>query len=120
MSIIVNIFRWMIRITSLISIAAIIYLSLETDAGTSVSTREEGLLYAFFPVGVVIGMLFGWWFEGIGGLITLTSLIGLYITHYIFYGDFPKELDILILSSPGLLFILFSIFTFNYRHRNMY
>ncbi len=50
--------RWLARIASLASIAM---LAVFATSGGNFPTAGEWLLIAFFPVGVVVGMIVAWW-----------------------------------------------------------
>lgn len=114
----VNLLKWLARILSLISLG-IIFLSLSGEQFEyQMVFARNWMLFTFFPVGVAAGLIIGWRSEGLGGSIAIISLISYYIINYIFAGGFPQGWNIPIVSSPGIAFILYSIFTFNYRHRN--
>jgi hypothetical protein len=131
MNVISSIFKWIARIASILAIGIIFfgdeilrfsseYININYDFDFSEVYTSKGLLFLYFPYGVVIGMIISWWYEGVGGSVTLLSLIALYIVGYIYNAEFPSGLTYYILSSPGFLFILYSILTFNTRHRNTY
>ncbi len=69
-------------------------------------TLKEWSLVIFFPIGVMIGMLLGWWKENIGGFITMGCLIVFYVVHYLTSGSFPHGLAFIAFSSPGIVFLL--------------
>lgn len=116
--IIVPLLKWSARILSIIAIGIIAKTFAETASDVPVSNFQEITLLSCYPFGVVLGMLIAWKWEGIGGMITLLSLTGLYLFDYIFYNIFPSGTDYFRLSSPGIIFILYSLFTYNARHRN--
>lgn len=114
----VALLKWLARIISLISIGIILLSLYGEKFEYQIVFASNWMLFAFFPVGVAAGLLIGWRSEGLGGSITVISLISFYIINYIFAGGFPQGWTIPLVSSPGIAFILYSIFTFNYRHRN--
>ena len=63
-----------------------------------------GLL--FFPLGICVGMITGWWREGIGGSITVGSLLVFYVIHFATAGMLPKGWAWLAFAVPGFLFLL--------------
>ena len=71
------------------------------------STDEMLTFYFFFPVGTMIGLAIAWKWEGLGGLITVGAIIGLFIMrpdlilHPFFIG----------MGIIGLLFIVYWILT---------
>jgi hypothetical protein len=74
---------------------------------------REWILMIFFPIGVTAGMAVAWCREGLGGAITLASLIAFYLTHLIFSGGFPRGWAFLAFASPSFLFLAHWLFTRN-------
>lgn len=73
-----------------------------------VSARQwVGLL--FFPTGIVVGMVLGWWHELAGGLVTLVSLGLFYLLGFIIESRWPGGWAFLAFSSPGILFLILGI-----------
>jgi hypothetical protein len=97
--------RWTARATS---VASILLLGLFAFGGAEAfrPTATEAVALAFFPGGVALGMLVGWWREGLGGLITLISLGLFYAWLIALSGHAPGGPFFLIFSSPGLLFLM--------------
>src|SRR5438046_1393827 len=94
--------RWVARAASLLSISTLFLFFVGFDPA-SVRTREWiGL--AFFPAGVVIGMLIAWWKEGLGAVITLLSLAGFYGVYGWVMGSNVKSVAFIVFASPGFLF----------------
>jgi hypothetical protein len=67
--------RWVARLSSIASIGLIIAFA---TADPKVPQPQEWLLLALFPIGVVVGMVVGWWRELAGGLIGTASLFAFY------------------------------------------
>jgi hypothetical protein len=67
---------------------------------------EAWLGFAFFPLGVMLGLLLAWRSEPQGGLLTLLSLLAFYAWHLQVDGSFPEGPYFAILAAPGLLFLL--------------
>lgn len=97
------ILRWFARIASLASIAM---LAVFATSGGNFPSASEWLLIAFFPVGVVVGMIVAWWREIAGGIITLLSLAAFYTTLLINSGHAPTTPWFIIFASPGLLLLI--------------
>ena len=96
--------RWIARIASLLSIGTISLFFVGFNPG-SVRPREwVGL--AFFPAGVVIGMIIAWWKEATGALITVVSLAGFYGVYGWALGSNVHGLAFIVFASPGLLFLI--------------
>ncbi len=97
--------RWIARLGSLASIW-ILAGFLFGEFGHP--TLGELVAIALFPVGVVAGMLLGWWREGLGGLVSVVSLGAFYLWVRVLQGHFPGGPYFLIFSAPGFLFLISS------------
>ncbi len=67
---------------------------------------REWILAAFFPLGLVFGLILGWRQEKLGGLIALGSLVGFYVVSLVLAPGLHKGLAVLALAVPGVLFLL--------------
>jgi hypothetical protein len=76
--------------------------------GFNPSGLNEWLGVLLFPVGISIGMILAWWKEGLGGSITVGSLLAFYVVHLTTAGTFPKGWAWLAFAAPGFLFLLSS------------
>ena len=96
--------RRMARAASLLSIGTILLFLVGFSPG-SVRPREwVGL--AFFPAGVVIGMIVAWWKEGFGAGITLASLAAFYGVYGLLMGSRVNSVAFVVFASPGFLFLI--------------
>jgi hypothetical protein len=93
----------MARLLSLVSVAFIVLIALGTG-GAPVTSEIIGL--AFFPVGIVIGFGVAWWREGIGGIISVLSLIGFYVWPFAVRGQLPHGPYFFLFTAPSALFLL--------------
>jgi hypothetical protein len=118
MKTIVAILKWFARILSLLSIGTLLLFIFGEGFNPGVVVTQQGIMLMFFPIGIITGMIIAWWSEGLGGSITILSLVCFYLLDYIFYREFPQGLAFLAFSAPGIVFVLYSILTFNARHRN--
>ena len=98
--------RWIARVLSVLSIGIILLFFIgEADfsAPINISAREWiGLL--FFPVGIIVGMVLAWRWEGLGTAITVGSLVTFYVSHFTMWGSFPRGPFFTMFASPGLVF----------------
>jgi hypothetical protein len=97
--------RWTARlwsIATLLILAAFIF----GDAESGTPTAVEWLGLAFFPGGVVVGLLIAWSRESLGGWITVLSLIGFYAWHFFISGRLSAGPYFVLLSAPGFLFLV--------------
>ena len=69
-------------------------------------TFAEAVGFAFFPVGILVGMALAWRYELVGGLVTVGSLAAFYIWHLAVSGDLATGPYFLIFAFPGILFLL--------------
>jgi hypothetical protein len=75
---IVKVFRWLARLGSLTSTGLILFFFFGEGFDPSHILLAEWVGLAFFPFGVVAGILLGWWKEGWGGALAVASLLDFY------------------------------------------
>lgn len=94
------------RVGSIASITLLIVLFAgEAFHPSQVAPRQWVGLF-FFPLGVMIGMAIAWWKEGLGAVITLGSLLGLYLVYGYLMRYHLAGLAFVMFASPGFLFLL--------------
>lgn len=102
--------RWTARVLGGLSIA-VLMLFLLGDKGslTSISPREIlGVL--FFPFGLILGLVLGWWKELLGGVIAVGSVAGFYLIYeFLINGSWPRGPWFFVFTAPGLLFLSYGI-----------
>jgi len=103
--------RWVrivARVGSIFSIVIIILFLMgeEMNPHSVQPTPSEWIMILFFPLGVIAGMIEGWWHEKAGGLVTVLSLIVFYIIGWVVQGRLPNGPFFVLLSMPGFLFLL--------------
>jgi len=59
----------------------------------------------FFPLGVCLGMILAWHWEGLGGGITVGSLLAFYTALRVMDGRFPRGPYFALVATPGILFL---------------
>jgi len=84
-----------------------------------IPTNKEALGLIFFPLGLFLGFILAWKREGLGGLISIISMICFHITMFIVTGNpnFEKFIDIF--AAPGLLFVVVWYFSRNGERLNI-
>ena len=97
---------WIARILSLISLGVVLLFIVGEGFNPMKLKPTEWLGFLFFPIGISVGMILAWWKKGIGGSITVGSLIMFYIVHVVTSGRFPQGWAWLVFASPGFLFLL--------------
>lgn len=95
--------RWAARISSIPVIAAFILMFFGEGFDPSKVKPIEWVMLMFGPFGLILGMLLGWWKEGLGGAITILSYSAALLV-----GDYSGvgALYLLVCASPGFLFLL--------------
>jgi hypothetical protein len=101
--------RWSARILSLLAVGVVLLFAIGEGLNLSRFTATELVLFAFFPVGVCLGMVLAWRWEGLGGGITLASFAAFYLVHRLTSSGFPRGFAFLALAAPGFLFPLCSL-----------
>ena len=100
----VSVLRWTARVWSVASIALV--LAFIVGEGINPSGPSERLGLVFFPFGICLGMIVAWWSEGLGGSITVGSLLVFYVIHVATTGTLPSGWAWLTFAAPGFLFLL--------------
>lgn len=108
MTMLTTIVRWSARILSIASIVMLLLFLFGEGDPSEIGqiTLREWVLFAFFPFGVMAGMIIGWWREGLGGAITTGSLVLFYVMNLALHGDMPGGPYFVIFALPGLLFLV--------------
>ncbi len=68
----------------------------------SFNSVQEIIMFCFFPIGISLGMIIAWKHEGLGGVITIISIIAFHLVGK----QYSFDVWIDGLSAPGLLFII--------------
>ncbi|MEW6131220.1 MAG: hypothetical protein AB1757_29595 [Acidobacteriota bacterium] len=99
--------RWTARIWSVMSVVLLFLFFIGEGIQPAKITPKEWVGLLFFPVGVVIGLMIAWRREGLGGLITVSSLAAFYfIYEWLLSGSFPKGWAFLMFAAPGFIYLL--------------
>ena len=98
-----RIVRWIARVWSIASITLVLLFIV--GEGDNPTTSTEWLGFLFFPAGICVGMIIAWWREGLGGVITIGSLVMFYAIHLATAGAFPRGWAWLAFAAPGFLFL---------------
>lgn len=95
--------RWTARISSIPIIIVFLLMFFGEGFDPTKVKPFEWVMLLFSPFGLVLGMILGWWKEGLGGAITILSYFGALLV-----GDFSGSGAgyLLICASPGILFLI--------------
>ena len=77
-------------------------------------TLSDWIGLLFFPFGVCLGMIVAWHREGLGGSITVGSLLAFYVALRVMRGRFPGGPWFALVAAPGGLFLVHWLLS---RHR---
>lgn len=105
------ILRWAARIGSIVSIMLLLLFFIGEGFKPVNFALQEWVGFIFFPVGVIIGMIVAWKYEGTGGSITIGSLLAFYLAYFLFNSMIPRGWAWSIFASPGILFLVFWAFS---------
>lgn len=99
-------FRWSAKILSIASTALLLLFVFGEKFEASKVTGSQWLAFVFFPLGIVVGYVVAWWKEGLGGGITIASLLIFYLIFVVLLrGDIVRAGWFLVFAIPGFLFL---------------
>jgi hypothetical protein len=82
-----------------------VVLLLSVGEGLYPAGLAEWIGLLLYPGGICLGLVVAWWREGLGGGITVGSLLAFYMLHAATAGGLPKGWAWLVLAVPGFLFL---------------
>ena len=105
------ILHWIARITSLASLGVLLLFLIGESSGRPPHlTPAELFGLLFFPLGISLGMIVGWWRERLGGWIAIASLFGFYVLFQrLMIGRWPRGPWFFIFAAPGILFWFYGL-----------
>lgn len=103
-----TIVRWIARVWSIASVGLVLLIVVGelVYPHAPPPTFRDLIGMFFFPFGVCVGMILAWRWEGLGGGITVGSLLAFYTTLRIMRGRFPGGPWFALIAAPGALFLL--------------
>jgi hypothetical protein len=102
-------FEWLIRILSAISILILLIFVVAEGFNPFNLTSNEAVLTVFFPGGVILGLIVGFWKNRLGGYITILSFFGFYLLEILIMGILPHGAYIALFIFPGFLNLFYAI-----------
>lgn len=109
-----TIILWLARLLGSVTIAFLLFMTigelLSTDSKTLMIKTSDAIALLLFPVSTIIGLLIAFRWKGIGGLITVGGMIILHIIR----PDLASSLLISAFAIPGLLYIIYAVWTKEY------
>ncbi|MCB0463321.1 MAG: hypothetical protein KDC81_11510 [Flavobacteriaceae bacterium] len=105
---------WIARLLGSVVIVFLLFMTigelLSTDSKTLMIKTSDAIALLLFPVSTIIGLLIAFRWEGIGGLITVGGMILLHIIR----PDLASSLLISAFAIPGLLYIIYAVWSKEY------
>ncbi len=104
-----NTIRWIARIWGSLILAFVLFFVLahifgNEESGGGFRNTGEVITFIFFPISSVIGLSIALKWEGLGGLITIGGIIGLFIMRF----DLISNLYFIAgIAPPGILYIFY-------------
>lgn len=95
--------RWTARAWAVATMGVVLLLSVGEGLYPAGLAEWIGLL--LYPGGICLGLVVAWSREGLGGGITVGSLLAFYMLHAATAGSLPKGWAWLVLAVPGFLFL---------------
>ena len=99
-------FRWLARLTSLISLGIVAMFLLAEPFNPKNVRPREWVGFVCFPIGAMVGLIVAWWKEGLGATISLVSLAAFYLIYGWLMGSNVNSLAFVVFTSPAFLFLI--------------
>lgn len=95
--------RWTARIMGIPVIAIFLLMFIGEGFDPAKVKPNEWVMLMFGPIGLILGLILGWWKEGLGGAIATLSFFGAMLV-----GDYSGSgaMYMAICAAPGFLFLL--------------
>jgi hypothetical protein len=93
--------RWIARVLSIVVVGIIVAF-----LGEGTPKPKEWLLIAFFPIGMLAGLVLAWWWEITGAFISIGSMAVFYVLCSTLSGKFPTGPYFAMLASPAAFFLV--------------
>jgi hypothetical protein len=98
--------RWIARIMSALVILGILLIVIgEGGFNPFEFTAIEGVMMVFFWIAFA-GLIIGWKWPGLGGMVTITGILAFFIVQLIVQGNIPHGFAFEVIALPGWLFLL--------------
>lgn len=102
--------RWTARVASIVCLAIIFLFFVGEGIHFGTVRPAEFVGLAFFPLGVMIGLVLAWREELAGGIITVASIVAFYVIYgALMNGNLLQGWAFLPFLIPGILFIIYAL-----------
>ncbi|MBX7170341.1 MAG: hypothetical protein K1X72_05240 [Pyrinomonadaceae bacterium] len=100
--------RWTARILSLATVSLLFFFIIGEGFDPSKVGLNEWIGLLFFPLGLIVGLLISWKNEGLGAVISVTSLFSFYFVYGLILNSRIWQGWVFILFAvPGFLFLIY-------------
>ncbi len=99
---------WAARALSLLSAGLLLLFLGGEESDWSRVTASQWVGFAFFPVGILAGLLVAWRREAVGGALTVASLAAFHTWQVAVGGWPPRGWAFAVFALPGFLFLLYA------------
>jgi hypothetical protein len=100
----ITIIRWIARVWSIASIGFVLLMFVGSALAEGFDPAQfrfrELVGLFFFPFGICLGIIMAWRWEGLGGSITVGSLLAFYAALRIMDGRFPRGPWFALVAAP--------------------
>lgn len=108
-----RIIRWIARVWAALMAGLIVFIFIGDAISDGIDpifhlTLRESLMMVAFLV-TWLGLVLGWKWERLGGSLVVCGMAAFYLLDFGFSGSFPRGPMFLIISLPGVLFLLSSL-----------
>lgn len=100
---------WSARALSIVSAGLLLLFFIGEGFDPSRVVLREWVGLLFFPFGVVVGLILAWRREGLGGAVSVASLLAFYVWNILASGGLPRGLAFVAFTLPGFLFLLYAL-----------
>ena len=100
--------RWLARFLAAVSVAVLLLFLFGEPFGLSNLSLAQLVAFVFFPFGLIVGLILGWFRELVGGLVAVGSVACFYLVFVIFYQEWPGWW-FLVFALPGFLYVSYGL-----------
>ncbi len=104
-----SIIGWIARSLSILTVGLLALFLIGEPTNLRTVSVQTLLLIVFFPLGLIVGLVIGWWRELAGGIVSAGCLVAFCLLNWTFNGRPPNVAPLLIFAVPGALFIIAGI-----------
>ena len=109
--IVLEVMRWIARVMATLSAALILFIFIGSAiedgiGGLSHLPWRDRLMFVAFGA-VWLGLVLGWKWELLSGLLIVIGSIAFHLIYYIFSGGFPRGTIFWVFALPGVIYLFY-------------